>query len=111
MLPKGWDFAAVFGHRAEMRAQRLDQLPSNVLKAINARDTRDAPQDDTKTLDLPQTATAWEMTLAFGLTLLLFGAALLRTGRSAIGFRGRVPSSPRNGPCDPVRATSKRKGA
>ncbi len=109
MLPKGWDFAAVFGDRAEMRAQRLDQ--PNVIKAINARDTREQPQDDTKTLDLPQTASAWEMTLAFGLTLLLFGAALLRTGRSAIGFRGRATSSPRNGPCDPVRATSNRKGA
>jgi Ca-activated chloride channel homolog len=106
MLPKGWDFAAVFGDRAEIRAQRLDQLPPNVLKAINARETREAPPEEEKSLDLPQTATAWQLTLAFGLTLLLFGAALLRDRRSAIGFRGRAPQL-----SDPMRATANRKDA
>jgi Ca-activated chloride channel family protein len=109
MLPAGWDFANVFGDRAEIRAQRLDRLPPNVIQAINARDTREQPQEGGKTLDLPQTASAWELTLAFGLSLLLFGAALMRSGRSAIGFRGRA-SSPKSRPSDPIGATPSSKG-
>ncbi len=90
MLPKGWDFAAVFGSRAEARAIRLDRLPDTVMQRINARTTQDQPADEQQ-LALPGTASGWEMMLAFGLSLFLFGAALLRNGRSALGFRGQAP--------------------
>jgi Ca-activated chloride channel homolog len=103
MLPAGWDFAAVFGPQAETRALRLDRLPDNVLGAINARATQDKPQTDADGLPLPQTASGWELTLAFGLTLLAFGAALLRRGRSAIRLRGRAYATAR---VDRMRATT-----
>ena len=45
MLPRGWEFAAVFGPRAEARALRLDRLPDTVLSAINARATQDKPSN------------------------------------------------------------------
>ncbi|HVY90534.1 MAG TPA: marine proteobacterial sortase target protein [Hyphomonadaceae bacterium] len=86
MLPAGWDFGAVFGPEAEARALRFDRLPDNVLQRINARTTQEDTNKE-KDLALPQTASGWEMTLAFGLSLLLFGAALLR-GRSALALRG-----------------------
>jgi len=95
MLPKGWDFGAVFGSAAETRALRFDQLPDGVMQKINARATQEklkAEQD----LALPQTASGWELMLAFGLSLFLFGAALLRRGRSAIGLRGQA-STPMSG--------------
>ena len=41
-------------------------------------------------LPLPGTASGWEIMLTFGLSLFLFGAALLHMGRSAIGLRGRA---------------------
>src|SRR6185295_815285 len=88
MLPKGWDFAAVFGPRAEARALRLDRLPDNVMQRINARAT-DKVEEKDEDLPLPGTASGWELTLAFGLSLILFGAALLY-GRSAIALRGRA---------------------
>jgi Ca-activated chloride channel family protein len=67
MLPKGWDFAHVFGPMAEARALQLDQLPDNVMQRINARatDQVDAREQD---LPLPGTATTWELMLAFGLS-------------------------------------------
>ena len=87
MLPKGWEFGSVFGPQAEARAIRFDRLPDSVMQKINARTTKDKPAED-KTLALPQTASGWEMMFAFGLSLMLFGALLLRRGRSAFGLRG-----------------------
>src|SRR5262249_4712296 len=45
MLPKGWDFAAVFGERAEARAVQLDKLPPGVMQAIAAHEQK--PGGDT----------------------------------------------------------------
>ena len=89
MLPKGWDFGGVFGPQAEARALRFDRLPDGVMQKINARTTQEkaAEQD---TLPLPQGSTGWQLMLALGLTLMLFGAALLRRGRSAIEPRGQA---------------------
>ncbi|HOZ28854.1 MAG TPA: marine proteobacterial sortase target protein [Hyphomonadaceae bacterium] len=95
MLPKGWDFGAVFGPAAETRALRFDQLPDGVMQKINARATQDKPKAE-QDLALPQTASGWELMLAFGLSLFVFGAALLRRGRSAIGLRGQA-STPVSG--------------
>jgi Ca-activated chloride channel family protein len=107
MLPKGWDFAHVFGPQAEARALRFDRLPDGVMQKINARAAPDQASAEEKDLNLPGTASAWELTLAFGLSLFLFGAALLRSGRSAIGLRGRA-STASDGQ---VRATSRRRRA
>jgi Ca-activated chloride channel family protein len=81
MLPKGWDFAKVFGPEAEARALRFDALPDTVVQKINARVTKEKPAED-DALALPQTATTWQLMLAFGLALTAFGAALLARGRS-----------------------------
>ncbi len=86
MLPKGWEFAAVFGPRAEARALRVDRLPDNVLHAIDARATQDKPKSE-QDLALPQTATDWRLLLAFGLVLIGFGGAVLACGRLAIRRR------------------------
>ncbi|MDP3737414.1 MAG: marine proteobacterial sortase target protein [Hyphomonadaceae bacterium] len=88
MLPKGWDFAHVFGPQAEARALTFDKLPDGVMQRINARATQEQPKTE-EDLALPGTASGWELTLAFGLSLILFGAALLH-GRSAIALRGRA---------------------
>jgi Ca-activated chloride channel family protein len=93
MLPKGWEFAAVFGPRAEARALRLDRLPDNVMTAINARATQARAGDAAQDLALPQTATDWKLLLAFGLSLSTFGAAWLVRGRSAFRSRGRAPGA------------------
>ena len=92
MLPKGWNFGAVFGPAAEARALRVDRLPDGVMQKINARATQEKPQAE-QALALPGTASGWEMMLALGLSLFLFGAALLRRGHSAIGLRGQVVSA------------------
>jgi Ca-activated chloride channel family protein len=92
MLPAGWDFGAVFGPRAEERAMRMDRLPDNVMRAINARATRDRPQVDKDGVPLPQTAADWRLTLLFGLLLTGLGAALARR-RSAIVLRGPASST------------------
>jgi Ca-activated chloride channel family protein len=89
MLPKGWDFGGVFWPEAEARALKLDRLPNAVMQHINARATQAKPATD-ETLRLPQGSTNWQLMLAFGLTVMLFGAALLRRGRSAIGSRGQA---------------------
>jgi Ca-activated chloride channel family protein len=89
MLPKGWDFGGVFGADAEARALRFDRLPDAVMQKINARATQDKPQQ-AQDLALPGTASAWELMLAAGLSLMLFGAALLRRGSVAAGPRGRA---------------------
>jgi len=103
MLPKGWNFGAVFGPAAEARALRVDRLPDGVMQKINARATQEKPQAE-QALALPGTASGWEMMLALGLSLFLFGAALLRRGHSAIGLRGQVVSAS----VGQVRATSAR---
>ena len=104
MLPKGWDFGAVFGVAAEARALRFDRLPDNVMQKINARATQEKPARE-QDLALPGTASMWELSLAFGLTLIAFGAALLRRRRVLISPRGlaaasvrpmRTPSADRN---------------
>ena len=104
MLPKGWDFGAVFGVAAEARALRFDSLPDNVMQKINARATQEKPAPE-QDLALPGTASMWELSLAFGLTLIAFGAALLRRRRVLISPRGlaaasvgpmRTPSADRN---------------
>ena len=104
MLPKGWDFGAVFGVAAEARALRFDRLPDNVMQKINARTTQEKPAPE-QDLALPGTASMWELSLAFGLTLIAFGAALLRRRRVLISPRGlaaasvgpmRTPSADRN---------------
>lgn len=92
MLPKGWEFGSVFGPQAEARALRFDRLPDAVMQKINARAAKEKPADE-KTLALPQTASGWEMMFAFGLSLMLFGAAFLRRGRSALSLRGSVLST------------------
>src|SRR5262249_9721651 len=89
MLPKGWDFARVFGTEAEGRALRLGCLPQGAMQRIKARATADKPETDEQGLPLPGTASGWEMALALGLTLILFGAALLH-GRSVFAFRGQA---------------------
>ncbi len=104
MLPKGWDFGAVLGVAAEARALRFDRLPDNVMQKINARATQEKPAPE-QDLALPGTASMWELSLAFGLTLIAFGAALLRRRRVLISPRGlaaasvgpmRTPSADRN---------------
>ncbi len=81
MLPAGWDFAAVFGDKADRRARQFDRLPDNVMNAINARATRDGPTDEAEeSLDLPATAANWKLLLAFGLLLTSFGAVILGRG-------------------------------
>ena len=104
MLPKGWDFGAVFGVAAEARALRFDRLPDNVMQKINARASQEKPAPE-QDLALPGTASMWELSLAFGLTLIAFGAALLRRRRVIISPRGlaaasvgpmRTPSADRN---------------
>lgn len=104
MLPKGWDFGAVFGVAAEARALRFDRLPDNVMQKINARATQEKPAPE-QDLALPGTASMWELSLAFGLSLIAFGAALLRRRRVLISPRGlaaasvgpmRTPSADRN---------------
>ena len=105
MLPKGWEFAGVFGPQAEARALRLDRLPDNVMHAINARATQDKPRTDADGLPLPQTASAWEVSLALGLLLTAFGAALLGRRRSAIRLRGRAVALTAR--ADRMRATSR----
>ena len=104
MLPKGWDFGAVFGVAAEARALRFDRLPDNVMQKINARATQEKPAPE-QDLALPGTASMWELSLAFGLTLIAFGAALLRRRRVLISPRElaaasvgpmRSPSADRN---------------
>ncbi len=103
MLPKGWDFGAVFGPAAETRALRFDQLPDGVMQKINARATQEKPKAE-QDLALPGTASGWELMLALGLSLFVFGAALLRRRRSTIGLRGQaLPAS-----VGSVRATSAR---
>jgi len=82
MLPKGWDFAGVFGPEAEARALQLDRLPDGVMQKINARASQDRPAEG-ETLPLPGTASAWELMLAAGLALMAFGAVLLRWRRRA----------------------------
>ncbi len=106
MLPKGWEFGSVFGPQAEARALRFDRLPDAVMQKINARTAKDKPADE-KTLALPQTASGWEMMLAFGLSLMLFGAALLRRGRSALSLRGSALTTDDR----PMRPTSTREQA
>lgn len=101
MLPKGWDFGKVFGPAAEARALRFDRLPDGVMQKINARATREKPRAE-QDLALPGTASNWEIMLTFGLSLLLFGAALLRRGRSAISLRGQASAAS----VGQVRATS-----
>ncbi len=92
MLPKGWDFGHIFGPEAEARSLRFDQLPDGVMQKINARTTQEKANEE-QDLALPGTASNWEMMLAFGLSLVLFGAALLRRGRSAIGLRGQASTA------------------
>lgn len=106
MLPKGWDFMAVFGPQAEARALRLDRLPDTVMQKINAR-SNEQKQAEEKDLALPGTASAWELMLAFGLTLMLFGAALLRFGRAAASPRGHADEAS----VGPARTTSTREQA
>jgi Ca-activated chloride channel family protein len=103
MLPKGWDFMAVFGPQAEARALRFDRLPDAVMQKINARSDAQK-QAEEKDLALPGTASAWELMLAFGLTLMVFGVALLRRGRSAAGLRGQAATAG----VGPARTTSTR---
>jgi Ca-activated chloride channel family protein len=105
MLPKGWDFGGVFGPAAEARALRFDRLPDGVMQKINARATQEKPAKN-DTLPLPQGSTGWQLMLALGVTLMLFGAALLRRGRSAIGLRGQALTAG----VGPMRSTSKRRG-
>jgi len=100
MIPKGWDFGAVFGPQAEARALRFDRLPDPVMQKINARAMQEKPQQD-QDLALPGTATLWELGLAFGLALIAFGAALLRRGRVLIIPRGLAAAS-----VGPMRTTS-----
>jgi Ca-activated chloride channel family protein len=104
MLPKGWDFGAVFGVAAEARALRFDRLPDNVMQKINAHAPQEKPAPE-QDLALPGTASMWELSLAFGLSLIAFGAALLRRRRVLISPRGlaaasvgpmRTPSADRN---------------
>lgn len=104
MLPKGWDFGAVLGVAAEARALRFDRLPDNVMQKINARATQEKPAPE-QDLALPGTASMWELSLAFGLTFIACGAALLRRRRVLISPRGlaaasvgpmRTPSADRN---------------
>lgn len=104
MLPKGWDFGAVFGPAAEARAMRFDRLPDAVMQKINTRARQEKPAAD-ETLPLPQGSTGWQVMLALGLTLMLFGVALLRRGRSAIGLRGQALTAD----VDPMRPTPVRK--
>ena len=92
MLPKGWDFGAVFGPQAEARALRFDRLPDTVMQKINARARQEKPTPE-QDLALPGTATVWELSLAFGLALIAFGAALLRRGRDLISPRGLAAAS------------------
>jgi Ca-activated chloride channel family protein len=92
MLPKGWDFGHIFGPAAEARALRFDQLPDRVMQKINARTTQEKAKQE-QDLALPGTASNWEIMLAFGLSLVLFGAALLRRGRSAISPRGQASTA------------------
>jgi Ca-activated chloride channel family protein len=92
MLPKGWDFGHIFGPAAEARALRFDQLPDGVMQKINARTTQEKAKQE-QDLALPGTASNWEIMLAFGLSLVVFGAALLRRGRSAIGLRGQASTA------------------
>jgi hypothetical protein len=92
MLPKGWDFGHIFGAEAETRALQFDRLPDGVMQKINARTTQEKAKEE-QDLALPGTASNWEIMLAFGLSLVLFGAALLRRGRSAIGLRGRASTA------------------
>ncbi len=92
MLPKGWDFGAVFGPQAEARALRFDRLPDTVMQKINARASQEKPQLE-QDLALPGTASMWELSLAFGLALIAFGAALLRRGRVLISPRGLAAAS------------------
>ncbi len=100
MLPKGWDFGAVFGPQAEARALRFDHLPDTVIQKINARATQEKPAPE-QDLALPGTATMWELSLAFGLGLIAFGVALLRRGRVLISPRGLATAS-----VGPMRTTS-----
>lgn len=92
MLPKGWNFGKVFGPEAEIRALRFDRLPDGVMQKINARTTQEKAKQE-QDLALPGTASNWEIMLAFGLSLLVFGAALLRRGRSAIALRGQASTA------------------
>jgi Ca-activated chloride channel homolog len=92
MLPKGWSFGNVFGPEAEIRALRFDRLPDGVMQKINARTTQEKASQE-QDLALPGTASNWEIMLAFGLSLLVFGAAVLRRGRSAIGLRGQASTA------------------
>ncbi len=95
MLPQSWQFAAVFGPRAEARALRLDRLPDNVMAAIDARASKDKPDqkagDKAEELALPQTATNWKLILACGLGLIAlgmtFGEVVLARGRSILRVR------------------------
>jgi Ca-activated chloride channel family protein len=103
MLPKGWDFGRVFGPAAEARALYFDRLPDRVMQKINARARQETPRQD-RDLALPGTASNWEIMLAFGLSLLVFGAALFRRGRSAIGLRGQASTAS----VGQMNATSKR---
>jgi hypothetical protein len=68
---------------------QLDRLPDGVMQRINARATADKPEAGEQDLPLPGTASGWEMALALGLTLILFGAALLH-GRSVVALRGQA---------------------
>jgi len=106
MLPKGWDFMAVFGPEAEARALRLDRLPDPVMQKINAR-SNEQKQAEERDLALPGTASAWELMLGIGLTLMLFGAALLRFGRAAASPRGHAHEAS----VGPARTTSTREQA
>lgn len=92
MLPKGWDFGHIFGAAAEARALQFDRLPDGVMQKINARTTQEKAKEE-QDLALPGTASNWEVVLAFGLSLVLFGAALLRRGRSAVGLRGQASTA------------------
>ena len=85
---------------------RLDRLPDNVMQKINAR-SNEQKQAEKKDLALPGTASAWELMLGFGLTLMLFGAALLRFGRAAASPRGHADEAS----VGPARTTSPREQA
>ncbi len=78
MLPAGWDFEAVFGPEADIRARAVDRLPENMMQAIKARETSAPGAEDDRGMPLPQTAANWQLWLAMGLLLSTFGAAVLR---------------------------------
>ena len=95
-LPAGWDFDKVFGKQGETHQQRADAAPADAGLPdgfINAIDAKPQPKSlqqiaAEQVVFLPKTATNYQLTLMFGLALMLIALVMAVVGgRESVGRR------------------------